>query len=151
MKAAINRALKLVENWGDEGSIAGIIDADRMIRRDDFGDLENGCVKLDQSIETHDERMQIFFKIQIEHSVRELELKKVKHCAKYKLGISTKVTKPLHAQRIRHIEGVNMRMSSEKIVPETHWKRIRNRRSNNVNKEGMCVIARMKIESFNGF
>ena len=40
MKEATHRVLKLVENWADEGSIAGIIDSDGMVRRDDFGDLE---------------------------------------------------------------------------------------------------------------
>ena len=39
MKEATHRALKLVENWEDEGSIAGIIDADGMVIKDDFVDL----------------------------------------------------------------------------------------------------------------
>ena len=42
MKEATHRAFKLVENWVDEGSIEGIIDADGIVRRNDFGDLENG-------------------------------------------------------------------------------------------------------------
>ena len=40
MKEVTHRVLKLVENWEDEGSIAGIIDTDGIGRRDDFGDLE---------------------------------------------------------------------------------------------------------------
>ena len=48
MKEAAHRALKLVENWGDEGLIAGIIDTDGMVRRDDFVDLDNECINLEQ-------------------------------------------------------------------------------------------------------
>ena len=40
MKEATHRVLKLVENWAFEGSIAGIIDTDGIVRTDDFGDLE---------------------------------------------------------------------------------------------------------------
>ena len=48
MKEATHRVLKLVENWADEGSIAGIIDTDRMVGRDDLEALNNGCVNLEQ-------------------------------------------------------------------------------------------------------
>ena len=37
MKEVTNRASKLVKNCADYGSIAVIIDADGMVRRDDFG------------------------------------------------------------------------------------------------------------------
>ena len=33
MKEATHRALKLVENWKDESSFAGIIDTDGMLKR----------------------------------------------------------------------------------------------------------------------
>ena len=46
--------------------------------------------------------------------MRELVLKQEKHCAKHKIGIATKVTNPIHAQRIGHIVGVNIRISSRK-------------------------------------
>ena len=35
MKEVTHILLKFVENWADEGSIEGIIDTDRMARRDD--------------------------------------------------------------------------------------------------------------------
>ena len=41
MKEVTHRALKLAEIGADYGSISVIIDADGMVRRDDFGDLEN--------------------------------------------------------------------------------------------------------------
>ena len=43
----------------------------------------------------------------------ELALKQEKYFAKCKLRIATKVTNPLHAQRIGYIAVVNMRISSE--------------------------------------
>ena len=49
--------------------------------------------------------------------MRELVLKQEKHCAKHKIGISTKVTNLLYTQRIACITGVNMRTSSEKNAP----------------------------------
>ena len=40
MKETTHRVLELVENWADKGSISGIFDADGMVRRNNFGDLE---------------------------------------------------------------------------------------------------------------
>ena len=61
MKEATHRVLKLAENWADEGSIAGIIDTDRMVRRDDFGGLEKWMCQ-PRSIGRHNKRIHIFFK-----------------------------------------------------------------------------------------
>ena len=40
MKEGIHRALKLIENLADEYSIAVVIDTNRMIIRDDFGEIK---------------------------------------------------------------------------------------------------------------
>ena len=60
-KEATHRVLKLVENWADEDSIAGIIGTDRMVRRDDCGDLEKWICQ-PRVIGKHNKREQIFFK-----------------------------------------------------------------------------------------
>ena len=53
-----------------------------------------------RTIGRHNKRTQFFFKMQTEHSVRELVLKQEKHCVKCKLEIATKVTNVLHTQRV---------------------------------------------------
>ena len=40
MKEAKHRVLELLENWADEGSIARIIDVDRVVRREDVEEVE---------------------------------------------------------------------------------------------------------------
>ena len=40
IKYSIEKAIKLVQNWVEEGSIAGIIDFNRMTRREDFYEIE---------------------------------------------------------------------------------------------------------------
>lgn len=62
----------------------------------------------------HNKRTQIFFKVQTQISVKELSEKQKKHCAKQNLGLTEKLTNPLHAQKIGHISGANMKISSEK-------------------------------------
>ena len=44
MIEAKHRVLKILKNWADEGSIAGLIDMDRMVRREDFVEVKNVCV-----------------------------------------------------------------------------------------------------------
>ena len=56
----------------------------------------------------------MFFKTQTHHSIRELAEKQQKCRAKHNLGLATKSTNVVHTQRIGHIVGVNMKISSEK-------------------------------------
>ena len=63
MNEATHRVLKLVENWVDKVSIAGIIDRNGMVRRDDFWDLEKWMYQ-PRAIWRHNERTQFFFKMQ---------------------------------------------------------------------------------------
>ena len=63
MKEVTHRVLKLIENWADEGSIAGIIDMNGMVRREDFGELEKWMCQ-PRVIGRHSKRTQMFFKMQ---------------------------------------------------------------------------------------
>ena len=40
MKEGMHWELKLIENWIDDCSIVGVIDVDRMVRKDDFGEIK---------------------------------------------------------------------------------------------------------------
>ena len=62
----------------------------------------------------NNKRAHIFFKMQPEHSVKELVLKQAKYCEIFNMSIATKVTNPVHTKRIGHIAGVNIKMPSEK-------------------------------------
>ena len=44
MKEGMHRAFKLIENGADERSIAGVIGASEMVRRDHLEKLKNGLV-----------------------------------------------------------------------------------------------------------
>ena len=110
MKEAMHRVLKLIENWADKSSIKGIIDVDRMVRREDFGEPEKWTWQ-PRVIGRHRKRTQMIFKRQTQHSVRELAEKKENNCTKQKLGLATKLTNPVHTQRIGCIAGVSMKMS----------------------------------------
>ena len=48
----------------------------------------------------HDERTKIFFKVQTQLSVKDLEAKQENHYAKLKLSLDTKLTNLIHTQEI---------------------------------------------------
>ena len=99
MKEANHRVLKLIENWADEESIAGIIDMDRMARREDFGELEKWM---------HQPR---FIG---RHSKKNTNVFQNENNSKHKIGLSTKLTNAVYTQRIGCIAGENIQISSEK-------------------------------------
>ena len=111
MKEGMHRVSKLIENWADERSIAGVIDIDGMVRREDYGELDKWMYQ-PRVIGRYSKRTQMFFKILTQLSIKELAEKQKKYCLKYKLGLSTKVTNPVHTQRIGYIAGANMKISS---------------------------------------
>ena len=71
MKEVKHRVLKLIENWENERLVAGIINIDGMVRREYFGQLEKLMCQ-PRVIGRHIKRTQMLFKIQTQHSVREL-------------------------------------------------------------------------------
>ena len=113
LKEGAHQVSQQIDNWIEERSIAGVIEINGMTRREDFGEVDKWmCQPRDAG--KHNKRNQNVFKVQTQLNVKELLEKKKKHCAKQNLGLTTKLTNPLHAQKIRHIAEANIKISSEK-------------------------------------
>ena len=116
-----------------------------MTRRDDVDEVDN-LMHQPRVIGKYNKRTPNFFKFQAQLSVRALEENQKKHREKHNLGLTTKLTNPLHTQKIVHIAGVNMKIPSENGIKNV-LKKVSNRRRENRNKKRIHLSTRVKLKS----
>ena len=112
IKEGINRMIKLIENWAEESSMSGVIDAKGNTRREDYEDVEE-WIHDHRVVGKFTKRTQTFFAEQMALSVKDLAENQKEHCKKHDLESSTKITDLVHATKIGCIAGANVKLAAD--------------------------------------